>query len=63
MQVKLRQKKKIPISEQGYMVGKFLDGMECQILLDTGPSKLSMSKSHYLSCKSSHSFPEFAYRA
>ena len=27
------------ISEQGYMVGKLLHGMECQILLDTGASK------------------------
>ena len=28
-----------PISEQGYTVGKLLDGMGCQILLDTGVSK------------------------
>ena len=50
----------IPISEQGYMVGKLLDGKECQILLDTGASKLFMSKSHYLHCKSLHSIPKSA---
>ena len=42
------------------MVGKLLDGTECQILLDTGTSKLYMSKSHYLHCKSLHSLPKFA---
>ena len=51
---------KFSITEQGYMVGKLLDGTECQILLDTGASKSFMSKSHYLHCKSLHSFPMFA---
>ena len=45
---------KFPISEQGYTVGKLLDGMECQILLDMGVSKSFMSKSHYLRCKYLH---------
>ena len=49
-----------PISEQGYTVGKLLDGSECQILLDIGPSKSFMSKSHYLYCKSFHSLPKCA---
>ena len=35
------------IKEQGYTVGKLLDGIECQILLDTAASKSFMSKSHY----------------
>ena len=48
-----------PISKQGYTVGKLLDGMECQILLDTGASKTVMSKSHYLRCKSLYSLPKF----
>ena len=30
------------ITEQGYPVGKLLDGTECQILLDTGASKSFM---------------------
>ena len=46
--------------EQGYTVGKLLDRMECQILLDTEASKSFMSKSHYLCCKSLHSLPKFA---
>ena len=48
-----------PISEQGYTVGKQLDGSKCQILLDTG-ARTFMSKSHYLHCKSLHSLPKFA---
>ena len=51
---------KFPITEQGYTVGKLLDGTECQILLDTGVSKSFMSKSYYLHCKSFHSLPKFA---
>ena len=42
------------------MVGKLLDGTECQILLHTGRSKSFMSKSHYLQCKSLHSLPKFS---
>ena len=45
---KLMIEEKFSIKEQGYMVGKLLDSTECQILLDTGASKLFMSKSHYL---------------
>ena len=45
--------------EQGYTVGKLLDSTECQILLDTEPSKSFMSKPHYLHCKSLHSLPKF----
>ena len=51
---------KFPISKLGYTVGKSVDGMECQILLDTGASKLFMSKSYYLHCKALHSLPKFA---
>ena len=48
------------ITKLGYTVGKLLDGMECQILLDTGASKSFMSKSYYLCCKALHSLPKFA---
>ena len=51
---------RFPISEQGYTVGKLLDGTECQILLDAEANKPFMSKSHYLHCKSLHSLPKFA---
>ena len=48
------------ITEQGYTIGKLLDGTKCQILLDTGASKSFMSNSYYLHCKSLHSLPKFA---
>ena len=51
---------KFSITEQGYTVGKLLDNTECQILLDTGPSKSFMSKLYYLHCKSFHSLPKIA---
>ena len=42
------------------MLGKLLDGTECQILLDTGASKSFMSNSFYMRCKPLHSLPKFA---
>ena len=48
------------ISEQGFVMGKLMNGEECQILLDTGASKSYMSKSYYLRCKSLHNLPKFA---
>ena len=42
---KLKVEESFPISEHGHMLGKLLDGTECQLLLDTGASKLFMSKS------------------
>ena len=51
---------RFPISKSGYTVGKLMDGMECQILLNTGASKSFMSKSYYLSCKALHQLPKFA---
>ena len=48
------------ISEQGFVMGKLMNGEECQILLDTGASKSYMSKSYYLRCKSLHKLPKFA---
>ena len=56
----IKAEEKFPISEQGYIIGKQLDGTECQILLDTEASKSFMSKSHYFHCKSLHSLPKFA---
>ena len=57
---KIKAEEMFPISEQRYMVGKLLDGTECQILLDTGTSKSFMSKPYYLRCKSLHLLPKFA---
>ena len=59
-QDKVLVEQRFPISKSGYTVGKLMDGMECQILLDTGASKSFMSKSYKLCCKALHSLPEFA---
>ena len=45
---KIKAEERFAISEQGYTIGKLLDGTECQILLDIGACKSFMSKSHYL---------------
>ena len=58
----LMVEQKFPISRSGYIVGKLMDGMGCQILLDTGASKSFMSKSYYLCCKSLHSLPKFTLK-
>ena len=42
---KLKAEESFPISEHGYTLGKFLDGTDCQLLLDTGANKSFMSKS------------------
>ena len=56
---KIAAEEKFPMSEQGYTTGRLLDGIECQILLDTRASKSFMSKSYYLCCKSLHLLPKF----
>ena len=59
---KIKAEERFPISEQGYMIGKLLNGTECQILLDTGASKPFMSKLQYLHCKFLHLLPYFCIR-
>ena len=56
---KIKAEEFFPISEQGYNMGKLLDGTECKILLDMGASKSFMSKLYYMCCKSLHSLPKF----
>ena len=51
-QDKLKAEESFPISENGYTVGRLLDGMKCHLLLDMGTSKSFMSKSFYMPCKS-----------
>ena len=41
---KIKAEERFPITGQGFASGKLLDGMECQILLDTGATKSYMSK-------------------
>ena len=45
---KLRAEESFPISENGYTLGRLLDGTKCQLLLDTGTGKFFMSKSFYM---------------
>ena len=45
---KIKVEERFPITGQGFASGKLLDGTECQILLDTVPTKSYMSKSYYL---------------
>ena len=56
----MKAEESFPISEQGFVMGKLVNGEECQILLDMGAIKLYMSKSYYLRCKSLHNLPKFA---
>ena len=59
-QDKLKAEEPFPISENGYTLGRLLDGTKCQLLLDPGASKSFMSKSFYMQCKSLHTLPKFA---
>ena len=56
----MKAEESFPISEQGFVMGKLLNGEECQILLDTAVRKSYMSKSYYLRCKPLHNLPKFA---
>ena len=59
-QDKLKAEELFPISENGYTLGRLLDGTKCQLLLGTGMSKSFMSKSFYMQCKSLHTLQKFA---
>ena len=59
-QDKLKAEESFPISENGYTLGRLLDGTKCQLLLDMGTSKSFMSKSFYICCKSLHTLLKFA---
>ena len=47
-QDKIKAEESFLISENGYTLGRLLDGTKCQLLLDTGTSKSFMSKSFYM---------------
>ena len=57
---KIKAEEKFPLTSQGFASGKLMDGIECQILLDTGATKSYMSKSYYLQCKTLHALPKFS---
>ena len=54
-QNKLKAEESFPISEYSYTLGRLLDGMKCQLLLDTGASKSFMS--NHSICTVSHYAP------
>ena len=56
----MKAEESFPISEQSFVMGRILNGEECQILLDTGTSESYMSKLYYLRCKALHDLPKFA---
>ena len=45
---KIKAKERFPITGQGFVSEKLLDGTECQILFHTGATKSYMSKTYYL---------------
>ena len=47
-ETKIKAEERLPITGQGFVSGKLLDGTDCQILLDTHVTKSYMSKSYYL---------------
>ena len=57
---KIKVEETFSVSEQGYTIGKLLDGTKCQILLDVGACKSFMSKciiwdvSHYICYRNFH---------
>ena len=57
---KIKAEERFPITGQGFASGKLLDGMECQILLDTGATKSYMLNLYYLQCKTLHALPKFS---
>ena len=59
-QNKLKAEESFPISENGYTLGRLLDGTKCKLLLDTGASKSFMSKLFYVHYKPLHTLPKFA---
>ena len=59
-QDKLKAEKSFPISENGYTLGRLLDGTKCQLFLEMGASKSFMSKSFHIQGKSLHTLPKFA---
>ena len=48
----------VAVNAAGSTRGELLDGTECEILIDTGASKLYMSKSYYMHCRSLQAMPK-----
>ena len=55
----VKAEESFPMTARGYTKGQLLDGIDCEILIDTGTSKSYMSKSYFLQCKNLHAMPKF----
>ena len=55
----VKAEESFPMTSRGYTRGQLLDGMDCDVLIDTGASKSYMSKSYFLQCKNLHMMPKF----
>ena len=58
-QDKFKAEESFPILENGYTLGRLLDGTKCQLLLDTGVSPLCQNNFR-CNAKSLHTSPKFA---
>ena len=58
----MKAEESFPFSDQGFVMGRILKGEECQILLDTGASKILYVRIPiiYLRCKALHNLPKFS---
>ena len=56
---KVKAEENFSITSCSYTKGKLKDGMECDILVDTGASKTYMSKSYFMRCRCLHSLLRF----
>ena len=55
----VKAEESFPMTARGYTKGQLLDGIACEILIDTGASKSYMSKSYFLLGKNLHAMPKF----
>ena len=53
---KLQAEESFPISENGYTLGRLLDGTKCQLLLDTGMQVNPLCQNHF-TCDANLSIP------
>ena len=55
-QDKLKAEESFPISKNGYTLGRLLDGIKCQLLLDTGMQVNPLCQNHS-TCNANHFIP------
>ena len=50
-ETEVKAEESFPITARGYTRGELLDGIDCEISIDTGTSKSYMSKSYFIQYK------------